>query len=110
MTDPQFVVAEEVAKRLGITTTTLYAYVNGDDSLKASGQALLNLKVKFQLMVNYSNFYTFLNIEILHSPDRFSCLFMFFKNNSAELFQIGVYDESDSLQSDKVTINMKKVV
>ena len=31
----------EVAKRLGMTTTTLYAYVNGDGSLKAPGAALL---------------------------------------------------------------------
>jgi len=35
-------VALEVAKRLGITTTTLYAYVNGDGSAKAAGQALLD--------------------------------------------------------------------
>lgn len=33
--------ASDVAKRLGITTTTLYAYVNGDGSVKASGQAIL---------------------------------------------------------------------
>lgn len=32
--------AGEVARRLGITTTTLYAYVNGDGSLKRAGQAL----------------------------------------------------------------------
>lgn len=30
------------ALRLGITTTTLYAYVNGDGSVKAAGQAVLN--------------------------------------------------------------------
>jgi len=35
-------VMEEVAKRLGITTTTLYAYVNGDGSLKATGKELFN--------------------------------------------------------------------
>lgn len=35
-------VAKEVARRLGITTTTLYAYVNGDGSPKAAGQALLD--------------------------------------------------------------------
>jgi hypothetical protein len=35
-------VAAEVAKRLGLTTTTLYAYVNGDGSPKAAGQALLD--------------------------------------------------------------------
>jgi DNA invertase Pin-like site-specific DNA recombinase len=33
--------AKEVAQRLGITTTTLYTYVNGDGSLKAAGQHLL---------------------------------------------------------------------
>lgn len=31
----------EVAKRLGMTTTTLYSYVNGDGSVKESGQKLL---------------------------------------------------------------------
>lgn len=41
MADPASVAAD-VAKRLGITTTTLYEYVNGDGSPKASGQALLN--------------------------------------------------------------------
>ena len=41
MADPQSVAAD-VAKRLGITTTTLYAYVNGDGSLKEAGQALFN--------------------------------------------------------------------
>ena len=35
-------VAAEVAKRLGLTTTTLYAYVNGDGTPKAAGQALLD--------------------------------------------------------------------
>ena len=35
-------VAAEVARRLGLTTTTLYAYVNGDGTLKAAGQALLD--------------------------------------------------------------------
>lgn len=34
-------VAMEVAKRLGITTTTLYAYVNSDGSLKELGTKLL---------------------------------------------------------------------
>ena len=33
--------ASEVAHRLGMTTTTLYAYVNGDGSLKQAGQDLL---------------------------------------------------------------------
>lgn len=35
-------VAAEVARRLGITTTTLYTYVNGDGSPKAAGSALLH--------------------------------------------------------------------
>ena len=38
----QSAVAAEVARRLGLTTTTLYAYVNGDGTLKAAGQALLD--------------------------------------------------------------------
>jgi len=33
--------ATEVAQRLGITTTTLYTYVNGDGSPKAAGQRVL---------------------------------------------------------------------
>lgn len=41
MSDPN-AVAREVARRLGITTTTLYAYVNGDGSPKAAGRALLD--------------------------------------------------------------------
>ncbi|MFT4060572.1 MAG: recombinase family protein [Legionella sp.] len=35
-------IAHEVAKRLNITTTTLYTYVNGDGSLKEAGSKLLN--------------------------------------------------------------------
>ena len=34
-------VAADVARRLGITTTTLYTYVNGDGSPKAAGRLLL---------------------------------------------------------------------
>lgn len=34
-------VASDVAKRLGITTTTLYMYVNGDGTLKAAGSKLM---------------------------------------------------------------------
>ncbi len=34
--------ASEVAKTLGMTTTTLYAYVNGDGSLKEAGQKLIS--------------------------------------------------------------------
>ena len=41
MADPQSN-ASEVAKRLGITTTTLYTYVNGDCSVKEVGQRLLD--------------------------------------------------------------------
>jgi DNA invertase Pin-like site-specific DNA recombinase len=33
--------ASDVAKRLGITTTTLYMYVNGDGSLKEAGQSIM---------------------------------------------------------------------
>jgi DNA invertase Pin-like site-specific DNA recombinase len=40
MTDPKSV-ASEVAKRLGITTTTLYMYINGDGSLKEAGTKVL---------------------------------------------------------------------
>ena len=36
--------AKDVASRLGITTSTLYAYVNGDGSLKEIGQRLLDNK------------------------------------------------------------------
>jgi DNA invertase Pin-like site-specific DNA recombinase len=35
-------IAAEVAKKLGLTTATLYAYVNGDGSLKPAGEKLLN--------------------------------------------------------------------
>lgn len=41
MSDPQ-TQASEVARRLGITTTTLYAYVNGDGTVKEIGQRLLD--------------------------------------------------------------------
>ena len=34
--------AHDLAKRLGITTTTLYMYVNGDGTVKAPGQKLLD--------------------------------------------------------------------
>ena len=33
---------EDLAQRLGITTTTLYMYVNGDGTVKAPGQKLLD--------------------------------------------------------------------
>jgi DNA invertase Pin-like site-specific DNA recombinase len=35
-------IASDVAMRLGLTTTTLYVYVNGDGTPKAAGQALLD--------------------------------------------------------------------
>jgi hypothetical protein len=41
MVDPN-AKAAEVARRLGITTTTLYAYVNGDGTVKQAGQALFD--------------------------------------------------------------------
>jgi hypothetical protein len=41
MTD-RTAVAAEVAKRLNLTTTTLYTYVNGDGTPKAAGQAVLD--------------------------------------------------------------------
>ena len=41
MADPQSK-ASEVARRLGMTTTTLYEYVNGDGSLKPCGKTLLD--------------------------------------------------------------------
>lgn len=40
MADPR-AKAAEVAKRLGVTTTTLYVYVNGDGTLKEAGVKLL---------------------------------------------------------------------
>jgi len=43
MSDPK-AKAAEVARRLGVTTTTLYAYVNGDGSPKAAGTAVLAAK------------------------------------------------------------------
>jgi hypothetical protein len=36
--------AKEIASRLGITTSTLYAYVNGDGSPKEIAQRLLDNK------------------------------------------------------------------
>ena len=44
MSDPK-TRASEVARRLGITTTTLYAYVNGDGTVKEIGQRLLEKAV-----------------------------------------------------------------
>lgn len=41
MSDPKSN-ATEVAKRLGITTTTLYMYVNGDGMEKEAGTRLLD--------------------------------------------------------------------
>jgi hypothetical protein len=34
--------AVEVARRLGITTTTLYVYLNGDGTPKAAGKVVLD--------------------------------------------------------------------
>lgn len=41
MSDPKAKVCE-VARRLGLTTTTLYTYINGDGSPKAAGTAVLS--------------------------------------------------------------------
>lgn len=41
MSDPKSI-ASEVAKRLNITTATLYSYVNSDGSLKETGLKILN--------------------------------------------------------------------
>lgn len=40
MADPT-AIAAEVTKRLHLTTTTLYTYVNGDGTPKAAGQLVL---------------------------------------------------------------------
>lgn len=40
MGDPK-ACAKEVAQKLGISTATLYTYVNGDGSVEESGQRLL---------------------------------------------------------------------
>lgn len=45
MSDPKSI-ASEVAKRLNITTTTLYTYVNSDASLKPAGIKLVEKGVK----------------------------------------------------------------
>lgn len=42
MSDPKSI-ASEVAKKLNITTATLYTYVNGDGSLKVAGTKLLDI-------------------------------------------------------------------
>jgi AcrR family transcriptional regulator len=41
MADPKAKVAD-VARQLGVTTTTFYVYLNGDGTLKAPGKALLD--------------------------------------------------------------------
>ena len=41
LSDPS-AVASDVAKKLGITTTTLYSYVNGDGTPKSPATAILN--------------------------------------------------------------------
>ena len=45
MADPK-IKASEVASRLSITTTTLYAYVNGDGTAKEPGQRLLDSSIE----------------------------------------------------------------
>lgn len=44
MSDPK-ANAADVAKRLRITTSTLYSYVNGDGSAKAAGQRVLDMQL-----------------------------------------------------------------
>lgn len=44
MTDPK-ANAADVARRLQITTSTLYSYVNGDGSAKAAGQRVLDMQI-----------------------------------------------------------------
>ncbi len=34
--------AQDIAKKLGITTTTLYDYINGDGSLKEKAYQIIN--------------------------------------------------------------------
>jgi DNA invertase Pin-like site-specific DNA recombinase len=43
---------KEIARQLGITTATLYAYVNGDGSLKAIGQRVLDADIRSQTRDN----------------------------------------------------------
>jgi len=45
MADPK-ANATEIARRLGLTKTTLYAYLNGDGSVKAAGKAVLDGKAR----------------------------------------------------------------
>ncbi len=45
MSDPE-TSAKEVAQKLGVTTATLYTYVNGDGSVKEAGQRLLDKTTK----------------------------------------------------------------
>ena len=45
MSDPM-ASAREVADRLGVSTATLYTYVNGDGSLKEAGERLLEKAAK----------------------------------------------------------------
>lgn len=45
MSDPE-ASAQKVAQKLGITTATLYTYVNGDGSVKEAGQRLLDKTAK----------------------------------------------------------------
>ena len=47
-------IAKDVAKRLGLTTATLYAYVNGDGTLKKSGEELIDGK-KITLVIGSNN-------------------------------------------------------
>lgn len=52
MADPK-ANAAEVARRLNMTTTTLYAYVNGDGSAKQAGQLILDKPVQRDSHANH---------------------------------------------------------
>lgn len=55
-------VASDVAKRLGITTTTLYMYVNGDGTLKEMGTKILSSQEIIKNQDLTSNFLEGLNL------------------------------------------------
>lgn len=46
MSDPK-ACAKEVAQKLGITTATLFAYINGDGSVKKAGQLLIDGETEY---------------------------------------------------------------
>ena len=52
MNDPESC-AQAVAQKLGMTTATLYTYVNGDGSVKEAGQRLLDKTTKSSLATGH---------------------------------------------------------